>query len=41
MMFRFAYPVVLLLLFVVVGWLIFALWRKPTGITYSMTSKMA
>ena len=41
MMFRFAYPVVLLLLFVVVGWLIFALWRKPTGITYSMTSKIA
>ena len=41
MMFRFAYPVVLLLLLVVAGWLFFALWRKPSGITYSMTSKMA
>jgi len=40
-MFRFAYPVVLLLLLVVAGWLLFALWRKPSGITYSMTSKMA
>ncbi|MBU0733135.1 MAG: VWA domain-containing protein [Pseudomonadota bacterium] len=41
MMFRFAYPVVLLLLLVVGGWLVFALWKKPSAITYSMTSKMA
>ena len=40
-MFRFAYPVLLVLLIGVVGWLVFALWKKPAGITYSMTSRLA
>ena len=41
MMFRFAYPVLLALLIGVVGWLAFALWKKPAGITHSMTSRLA
>jgi len=41
MMFRFAYPVLLVLLLVVAGWLFFCLRRKPPSITYSMTSRMA
>ncbi|OEU52539.1 MAG: hypothetical protein BA861_00465 [Desulfobacterales bacterium S3730MH5] len=41
MIFRFAYPVLLVLLAVVAGWLAFSLWRKPASITYSMTSKLA
>jgi Ca-activated chloride channel family protein len=41
MMFRFAYPVLLVLLLPVAGWLAFSLWKKPANITYSMTSKMA
>lgn len=41
MMFRFAYPVILVLLAVVGAWVIFSLRRKPLGITYSMTSRMA
>jgi Ca-activated chloride channel family protein len=41
MMFRFGYPVVLALLALVLGWLLFALRRKPASLTYSMTSKMA
>jgi len=41
MTFRFAYPGILVLLLVVAGWLIYALWRKPASITYSMTSAMA
>jgi Ca-activated chloride channel family protein len=41
MMFRFAYPVLLVLLAAVAGWLIFSLWRKPASITYSMTARMA
>ncbi len=41
MMFRFAYPVLLALMAAVAGWLLFALWRKQTGITYSMTSQIA
>ena len=41
MMFRFAYPALLALLVVVVGWLFFALWRRPSSITHSMTSRMA
>ncbi|MBT8364353.1 MAG: VWA domain-containing protein [Deltaproteobacteria bacterium] len=41
MMFRFAYPVLLALLTGVVGWLAFALWKKPAGITHSMTSRLA
>lgn len=40
MMFRFAYPAVLLLLLVVAAWAFFALRRKPAGISYSMTSRM-
>jgi Ca-activated chloride channel family protein len=41
MMFRFAYPVLLVLLAGVAGWFMFILWRKPASITYSMTSSMA
>ena len=41
MIFRFAYPVLFVLLAPVVAWLAFALWRKPSSITYSMTSSMA
>jgi Ca-activated chloride channel homolog len=41
MMFRFAYPVLLVLLLPVAGWLAFSLWKKPVGITHSMTSRMA
>ena len=41
MMFRFAYPVILVLLAVVGAWVFFSLRRKPLGITYSMTSRMA
>ena len=41
MMFRFAYPVLLVLLVVVAGWLFFCLRSKPSSITYSMTSQMA
>ncbi|MBW1779673.1 MAG: VWA domain-containing protein [Deltaproteobacteria bacterium] len=40
MIFRFAYPVLLPLLVVVAGWVVFVFWRKPSSITYSMTSKM-
>ena len=41
MMVRFAHPVVLALLVLVLGWLRYALKRKPRSLTYSMTSKMA
>ena len=41
MMFRFAYPILLILLAAVAGWLMFSLRRKPASITYSMTSRMA
>ena len=41
MIFRFAYPVILVLLAAVGGWAAFALWRTPAGITYSMTSAVA
>lgn len=40
MMFRFAYPLLLILLVVVAGWLFFVLRKKPPSITYSMTSQM-
>jgi len=40
MMFRFAYPIMLILLLAVAGWLFFAWRRRPASITYSMTSKM-
>lgn len=41
MMFRFAYPVILILLIAVSGWLVFSLWRRPFSITYSITSVIA
>ena len=41
MMFRFAYPVVFFLVPLVLGWLAFVLFRKPTGIIHSMTSRIA
>ena len=41
MMIRFAHPVVLALLVLVLGWLRYALKRKPLSLTHSMTSKMA
>ncbi|MBW1705842.1 MAG: VWA domain-containing protein [Deltaproteobacteria bacterium] len=41
MMFRFAYPVLVVLLLPVAGWLAFSLWKKPANITYSMTSRIA
>jgi Ca-activated chloride channel family protein len=41
MMFRFTYPVLLVLLAVVAAWLFFRLWKRPPGITYSMTSQVA
>ncbi|MFC1814651.1 VWA domain-containing protein [Thermodesulfobacteriota bacterium] len=41
MMFRFAYPVLLVLLGAVAGWLVLALGRKPDSITFSMTSRIA
>lgn len=41
MMFRLAYPEVLVLLILVAGWLVWALRRRPVGITYSMTSMVA
>ncbi|UCF95507.1 MAG: VWA domain-containing protein [Desulfobacterales bacterium] len=40
-MFRFAYPLVLALLIGVAGWLTLSLRKKPLGITYSMTSRLA
>lgn len=41
MMFRFAYPVMFLLVLPALGWLVFALFKKSAGITYSMTSPLA
>ena len=41
MMFRFAYPVLFILLAAVGGWVIFTLWRKPSSISYSMTNRLA
>jgi Ca-activated chloride channel family protein len=40
MMFRFAYPVLFVLLAGVAGWLVFALRKKPTGITHSMAARL-
>ena len=31
MMFRFAYPVLFVLLIGVVGWVLYTFWKKPTG----------
>jgi Ca-activated chloride channel family protein len=41
MMFRFAYPIILVLLVAVAGWVAFSLWTKPSSINYSMTSRLA
>ena len=41
MMFRFAYPVLVILLVVVAGWVLISLRRKPPSITHSMTSQLA
>ena len=41
MMFRFAYPIVFVLLVAVLGWVLYALRRRRPSITYSMTSAMA
>jgi len=41
MMFRFAYPVLLVLLTGVVGYLLFELLKKPAAITHSMASRLA
>jgi Ca-activated chloride channel family protein len=41
MMFRFAYPIVLLLFVAVLGWLVYSVRRRRPSITYSMTSAMA
>ena len=41
MMFRFAYPILLVLSVLVAAWLFFRLWKRPPGITYSMTSQVA
>ncbi len=41
MTFRLAYPEVLVLLIPVAGWLVWALRRRPIGITYSMTTMIA
>jgi Ca-activated chloride channel family protein len=41
MMFRFAYPMLLVLIVAAAGWVAFSLWRRPASITYSMTSRLA
>ncbi len=41
MMFRFAYPMLLVLLAGVVGYLVFEFFKKPVAITHSMTSRLA
>ncbi|MFH1489312.1 MAG: VWA domain-containing protein [Pseudomonadota bacterium] len=41
MIFRFAYPVILILILPVAGWFFFVLRQKPAGITHSATSMLA
>jgi Ca-activated chloride channel homolog len=41
MMFRFAYPVFFVLLTGVVGWVLYTFWKKPAGITHSITARLA
>jgi Ca-activated chloride channel family protein len=41
MMFRFAYPVLFVLLAGVVGWVLYTFWKKPAGITHSITARLA
>ena len=40
MMFRFAYPVLLVLLAGVVGYLVFEILKKPAAVTHSMASRL-
>ncbi len=41
MMFRFAYPVLFVLLAGVAGWVLYTFWKKPDGITHSITGRLA
>jgi Ca-activated chloride channel family protein len=41
MMFRFAYPMLLVLIVAAAGWVAVSLWRRPPCITYSVTSRLA
>jgi Ca-activated chloride channel family protein len=41
MMFRFAYPVLLVLLAGVAGWVLYTLWKKPAAITHSIAARLA
>ena len=41
MMFRFAYPVLLVLLAGVAGWMLYTLWKKPAAITHSIAARLA
>lgn len=41
MMFRFAYPLLLCLLLLPAGWVVFALFKQPAGVTHSMGSALA
>jgi Ca-activated chloride channel family protein len=41
MMFRFAYPVMFVLLAGVVGWMLYIFWKKPVGVTHSITGRLA
>jgi Ca-activated chloride channel family protein len=41
MMFRFAYPVMFVLLAGVAGWMLYTFWKKPAGITHSITGRLA
>jgi Ca-activated chloride channel family protein len=41
MMFRFAYPVLFFLLTGVAGWVLYTFWKKPAGITHSITARLA
>jgi len=41
MMFRFAYPLLLILLVVAAAWLALALMRKPSSVSFSLTSRLA
>jgi Ca-activated chloride channel homolog len=41
MMFRFAYPVILVLLAAVAGWLALEIGRRPAAVTHSMAGRMA
>jgi len=41
MSFRFAYPALLFFAIAVAGWLAFRIWKKPSALTYSMTSQIA